>query len=116
MCLAPRRRGLPRPRPQRRFLLSWYAILQSSLKYIVQPDPVARETLLSQVPLYIYMYSQAAFFAATVLNLISLVFEDTPDKKQLALLSAIIKGISCHCDHLIVTGQAVVKFDRHGAL
>lgn len=28
-----------------------------------------------QVPLYVYMYSQAAFFAATILNLLSLVFE-----------------------------------------
>ncbi len=62
------------------------------------------------------MYSQAAFFTATILNLISFIFEDTAEKKQLALLSAIIKGISCHCDYLIVTGQAVVKFDRHGAL
>jgi len=42
--------------------------------------------------------------------------QDTAEKKQLALLSAIIKGISCHCDYLIVSGKAVIKFDRHGAL
>jgi len=98
------------------FLLSWYFLLQTSLKHVVSPDELARETLFAQVPLYVYMYSQAAFFTATILNLISFIFEDTAEKKQLALLSAIIKGISCHCDHLIVTGQAVVKFDRHGAL
>ena len=43
-------------------------------------------------------------------------FEDTPEKRQLAILSAIIKGISWHCDSLIVNNKAVVKFDAHGAL
>lgn len=66
--------------------------------------------------MYVYMYSQAAFATATVLNLLSFLFEDTAEKKQLAMLSAIIKGISCHCDYLIVTGKAVVKFDAQGAL
>lgn len=39
--------------------------------------------LHTQVPMYVYMYSQAAFFSATVLNLISFIFEDTAEKKQL---------------------------------
>jgi hypothetical protein len=51
-----------------------------------------------------------------VLNSINLMFEDTPEKQQLALLSAIIKGLSWHSDHLITSGAAVIKIDRHGAL
>ena len=69
-----------------------------------------------QVPLRIYEYSEAAFFTAMVLNLLSFVFEETPAKRQLALLSALIKGLSWHCDHLIVKNRAIVTFDAHGAL
>ena len=69
-----------------------------------------------QVPLRIYEYSEAAFFTAMVLNLLSFVFEETPAKRQLALLSALIKGLSWHCDHLIVKNRAIITFDAHGAL
>ncbi len=51
-----------------------------------------------------------------VLNLLSFVFEETPAKRQLALLSALIKGLSWHCDHLIVRNRAIITFDAHGAL
>ena len=60
--------------------------------------------------------SQVAFLVATCLNLINLVFEDTEDKRQLALLTAVIKGLSWHCDHLINSGVAPIKLDAHGAL
>ncbi len=63
-----------------------------------------------------YYFSQSAFATATTLNLINLVFEETPDKQQLALLSAVIKGLSWHSDYLITSGQAIVKFDAHGVL
>ena len=63
-----------------------------------------------------YQYSQAAFFTATILNLLAFVFEETPAKRQLALLSALIKGLSCHCDSLIISGHAVVVHDAWGAL
>lgn len=69
-----------------------------------------------QVPPQVYYYSEAAFFTSTVLNLISLVFEDTPDKQQLALLTAVIKGLSWHTDHLLVTGRGVVTYDIYGAM
>ena len=71
---------------------------------------------LPQVPIRYYQYSEAAFFTAAVLNLISLVFEETQEKRQLALLSALIKGLSWHCDYLIVTGAAIISFDGYGAL
>ena len=71
---------------------------------------------LPQVPIRYYQYSEAAFFTAAVLNLISLVFEETQEKRQLALLSALIKGLSWHCDYLIVTGAAIITFDGYGAL
>uniref|UniRef100_A0A7S0RFF1 histidine kinase n=1 Tax=Chlamydomonas leiostraca TaxID=1034604 RepID=A0A7S0RFF1_9CHLO len=98
------------------FVCLWYFLLQTSLRHIVAPDPSAQRELFQQVPVSVYIFSEAAFFCATILNLISLIFEDTPEKKQLALLSAVIKGISCHCDYLIITGQAVVAYDAHGAL
>jgi hypothetical protein len=69
-----------------------------------------------QVPLQLYNYSEAAFFVATILNLLNLIFEDTPEKQQLALLSVVIKALSWHCDHLIVNGHAVIKRDAWGAL
>eukprot|EP00983_Pelagomonas_calceolata_P092240 1157642-Pelagomonas_calceolata.AAC.1 len=31
------------------FLLSWYFLLQTSLKHVVSPDELARETLFAQV-------------------------------------------------------------------
>lgn len=51
---------------------------------------------------------------ATILNLINLVFEDTADKQQLALLTAVTKGLSWHCDHLINSGVAPIRLDAHG--
>jgi hypothetical protein len=69
-----------------------------------------------QLSIRYYQYSEAAFFTAAVLNLISLVFEETPEKRQLAFLSAIIKGLSWHCDFLIVTGQAIIVYDGYGAV
>jgi hypothetical protein len=71
---------------------------------------------LPQVPAVVYTYSEAAFLVATVLNTLNLVFEDTAEKQQLAMLSAIIKGVSWHSDHLITSGAAVVKLDYHGVL
>eukprot|EP00798_Chlamydomonas_sp_ICE-L_P008775 gene8775-33642_t len=70
----------------------------------------------AMVPVRVYEYSEAAFFTAMVLNLLSFVFEETAPKRQLALLSALIKGLSWHCDTLIVGGKAVITFDAHGAL
>lgn len=75
-----------------------------------------RSYLCTQVPIRVYQYSEAAFFTAAVLNLISFVFEETQEKRQLALLSALIKLLSWHCDYLIVTGQAVIVFDAYHAL
>ncbi len=73
-------------------------------------------TYFWQVPVRAYEYSEAAFFTAMVLNLLSFVFEETAPKRQLALLSALIKGLSWHCDTLIVGNKAVITFDAHGAL
>eukprot|EP00955_Chlamydomonas_euryale_P088569 364392-Chlamydomonas_euryale.AAC.4 len=64
----------------------------------------------------VYQYSEAAFFTAMVLNMLSVFYEETQDKRQLALLSMLIKGLSWHCDYLIVTGKAVVVYDAYGAL
>lgn len=69
-----------------------------------------------QVPMRVYQYSEAAFFTAAVLNFLSIFYEETQEKRQLALLSMLIKGLSWHCDYLIVTGRAVVIFDAYGAL
>ena len=44
------------------------------------------------------------------------MFEETPEKRQLALLSALIKALSWHCDYLIVTGNAIITFDGYGAV
>lgn len=69
-----------------------------------------------QVPIRFYQYSEAAFFTAAVLNLIAFVFEETQEKRQLALLSALIKGLSWHCDYKIVMGTGIITFDGYGAL
>ena len=78
--------------------------------------PAAPPCRPAQLSIRYYQYSEAAFFTAAVLNLISFVFEETQDKRQLALLSVLIKGLSWHCDYLIVTGQAIITFDGYGAL
>lgn len=44
-----------------------------------------------QVPLVLYQMSATAFFTALVLNLTSFLFEDSAAKRQLAMLSCIIK-------------------------
>lgn len=69
-----------------------------------------------QVPARFYQYSEAAFFTAAVLNLLSFVFEETQEKRQLAVLSALIKGLSWHCDYLIIARKAVVVFDGYNAM
>ena len=69
-----------------------------------------------QLSIRYYQYSEAAFFTAAVLNLISFIFEETQEKRQLALLSVLIKGLSWHCDYMIVTGSAIITFDGYGAL
>eukprot|EP00798_Chlamydomonas_sp_ICE-L_P004427 gene4427-14559_t len=98
-------------------VLSWYLLFQRAiLPNLMATNPQAREKLLEQVPVRAYEYSEAAFFTAMVLNLLSFVFEETPAKRQLALLSALIKGLSWHCDTLIVGNNAVITFDAHGAL
>lgn len=70
----------------------------------------------AQMPLVVYQMSATAFFTAMVLNMLSLLFEDSDAKRQLALLSTVIKGAACHSDLLVVTGEAVVMFDVHGGL
>jgi hypothetical protein len=70
----------------------------------------------SQVPLVMYQMSATAFFTALVINLTSLLFEDSPNKRQLALLSCTIKGIACHSDLAMVAGCTTVLRDAHGAL
>jgi hypothetical protein len=72
--------------------------------------------LTMQLSIRYYQYSEAAFFTAAVLNLIAFIFEETQEKRQLALLSFLIKGLSWHCDYMIVTGSAIISFDGYGAL
>eukprot|EP00798_Chlamydomonas_sp_ICE-L_P008207 gene8207-1470_t len=97
-------------------VLLLYTILQGVVTRSFIHNPEAREDLLSHIPISTYQHSAAAFFTAMSLNLISFIFEETADKRQLALLSAIIKGLSWHCDRLLLTGQSVVTYDAHGLL
>ncbi|GAX76238.1 hypothetical protein CEUSTIGMA_g3682.t1 [Chlamydomonas eustigma] len=98
-------------------ILLWYTAVQMFfVPAILKEDPKARDQLFSQLSIRYYQYSEAAFFTAAVLNLISLVFEETPEKRQLAFLSAIIKGLSWHSDFLVVTGQAIIVYDGYGAI
>lgn len=40
--------------------------------------------------------------------------QDTPDKRQLAALAALIKGLSFHCDSRLAAGRAVVLMGASG--
>ncbi|KAG1681287.1 hypothetical protein FOA52_007333 [Chlamydomonas sp. UWO 241] len=98
------------------FVLVAYSVVQSVLPKIMRRDPDAVAHLLTHVPMRGYQYSEAAFFTAAVLNFLSVFYEETQEKRQLAMLSMLIKALSWHCDMLIVTGRAVVVYDAYGAL
>ncbi|KAJ9517446.1 hypothetical protein QJQ45_024902, partial [Haematococcus lacustris] len=60
--------------------------------------------------------SACAFFTALVLNLTSLVFEDSAAKRTLALLSCVVKAAACSSDLLIVYDATPVLYDSGGSL
>jgi hypothetical protein len=83
----------------------------------------------------VYQLSCTAFFTAMVLNLTSLVslisvqcietlpyksnpkvFEDSVEKRQLALLATAIKACACHNDMLMVLGLSPLSFDSYGVV
>ncbi|GFH20592.1 uncharacterized protein HaLaN_17738 [Haematococcus lacustris] len=51
-----------------------------------------------------------------VLNLTSLVFEDSAAKRTLALLSCVVKAAACSSDLLIVYDATPVLYDSGGSL
>ncbi|KAL6760739.1 hypothetical protein V8C86DRAFT_1037595 [Haematococcus lacustris] len=79
-------------------------------------DHDARQHLLSQSPAILYQMSACAFFTALVLNLTSLVFEDSAAKRTLALLSCVVKAAACSSDLLIVYDATPVLYDSGGSL
>jgi hypothetical protein len=54
-----------------------------------------RHSLRLQIPPIFFQLSSTAFFTALVLNLTSLLLEESAPKRQLALLSVAIKGRQC---------------------
>lgn len=63
-----------------------------------------------------YKMSGTAFFTAMVLNMTSLIFEDSYAKRQLALLSVTIKAAASYSDLMLASGRVPLVFDAHGSL
>lgn len=68
-----------------------------------------------QVPVYIYKMSATAFFSVFLINITSVFYEQSPVKKQLAMLSCIVKALACISDGCISSGRGIVFFDNAGA-
>jgi hypothetical protein len=61
----------------------------------LQPATVSQvNLLLLQVPANVYMWPMVAFATAILLNLLSMVFERRPVKRQLCFLAVFISGVA----------------------
>ncbi|KAK9819755.1 hypothetical protein WJX72_001989 [[Myrmecia] bisecta] len=90
------------------------AILPGLIRKLLKDVPSGSHLIEAEVPLLFYQASSAAFFSAMVLNLVSLLFEGTSVKRELALLGMFIKGAACYCDVLISLGLADIYLDTQG--
>ncbi|KAA6426844.1 MAG: adenylate guanylate cyclase [Trebouxia sp. A1-2] len=70
--------------------------------------------LYHEVPKLFYFVSAAAFFSAFVQNCCALIYEAGSTKKQLALVSCFIKGLSAYVDLLLATGNGAIILDYAG--
>lgn len=89
-------------------VISIYAISQAYLSSF-------ESTSTLPAPQWLYTYSEVAFATATFLHIISSIFENTKEKRQLALLSVIIKGLSWHSDWLINNDKTALWVDAFGS-
>ena len=87
-------------------------VLRSQLS--LTNDTEAAVLLYQAVPKLFYFVSAAAFFSAFVQNCCALIYEAGSTKKQLALVSCFIKGLSAYVDLLLATGVGVVILDSAG--
>lgn len=74
----------------------------------------AAALLYQEVPKLFYFVSAAAFFSAFVQNCCALIYEAGSTKKQLALVSCFIKGLSAYVDLLLATGNGAIILDSGG--
>jgi len=70
--------------------------------------------LYHEVPKLFDFVSAAAFFSAFVQNCCALIYEAGSTKKQLALVSCFIKGLSAYVDLLLATGNGAIILDSAG--
>jgi len=77
-------------------------------------DSEASVLLYQEVPKLYYFVSAAAFFSAFVQNCCALIYEAGSTKKQLALVSCFIKGISAYVDLLLASGNGAIILDSAG--
>lgn len=77
---------------------------------------IARILLPLQVPHTYYLMSCHWFMAVLFVSLISLLFEDTPARRQLACLTCTIKAIAWHADFALTRPDAYqfIWFDAQG--
>ncbi|KAK9820077.1 hypothetical protein WJX72_005841 [[Myrmecia] bisecta] len=91
-----------------------YILMIRLAQFLVPGSEEASNLLFSQVPVHEYERSSTAFAAALLISVISLLFEVTPERKQLSLLTCLIKGIAWHADYLITTGGAPIMLSPQG--
>lgn len=87
-------------------------VLRSQLS--LSNETEAATLLYQEVPKLVYFVSAAAFFSAFVQNCCALIYEAGSTKKQLALVSCFIKGISAYVDLLLASDQGAIIFDSMG--
>lgn len=87
-------------------------VLRSQLSLINERE--AATLLYQEVPKLVYFVSAAAFFSAFVQNCCALIYEAGSTKKQLALVSCFIKGISAYVDFLFASDRGAIIFDSMG--
>lgn len=87
-------------------------LLRTRLVLLNEED--AAVLLYQSVPKLYYFVSAAAFFSAFVQNCCALLYESGSTKKQLALVSCFIKGISAYVDLLLASGSGVIILDSSG--
>lgn len=72
-------------------------------------SPEAAALLFAEVPQQWFRYSADFFLAALFVSLLSVLYEDSPAKKQAAVLSCLIKSVACYADwKLSVDGKGVI--------
>lgn len=88
----------------------WGSVLQHSLPWLCRGivGCASRASSVVQVPRSLYSFSSAAFASAACINACAVFYEDSPFKRQSALIQVVIKGLAAAVDIQMAYGTPLL--------